>query len=657
MQQPARSRWAVMATALVIALIATIAVSPATPAAAASVDRLHGADRYATAAAISQQAYPSGAPIVFLATGAGFADALSAAPAAAAQGGPLLLTATRTLPAATANEIRRLKPQRVVIVGGTGVVTGAVVTALRSLGVSVERVSGADRYETSRAIVERYFSGAETAWVATGANFPDALAASAAAGSVGGPVLLVNGLAGSLNSASRTTLNRIGASSVLIAGGVGVVSAGIEDGLRARGGDVQRLSGDDRYGTAVAINQYAFPAAERAFIATGIDFPDALAGAAFAGRIGAPLYSSVPTCLPPAVRDDIVSRLGASQVTLLGGSAVLGGTVGSLAACTSNADARAASQAELTNKITNRLASLPGTYSVSVRQTTGVQAVVNVRGATMQEPASVMKLFAVYAVLKRVDQGRLSMTTPTRSGVNVRDCIRVTIHISDNLCHWDLVALIGEQNLNNFFAAEGFSRTVYAGRGADGRQWSSKHTTTGDVALLLARLHNGSLLSAASTRFFIDQLETQLWRDRIPHGAPAGIPIANKTGQLHVSTGMIEADAGIVIGSRHTHTIAVIGSRNATAAGIAAIARVVYEHFNGAFGAAASYTKLNLVTTATVTAYSGPGSGTTRTVASGTRVHADYSSRLWYRVILGGTTVVYIHSSNLANWVSYPRRW
>lgn len=469
MQRPARPRWAVMATALVAALIATIAVSPATPAAAASVDRLHGADRYATAAAISQQAYPTGAPTVFLATGAGFADALSAAPAAAAQGGALLLTATRTLPAATANEIRRLAPERVVIVGGTGVVTGAVVTALQSLGVSVERVSGADRYETSRAIVERYFSSVETAWVATGANFPDALAASAAAGSVGGPVLLVNGLAGSLDSASRATLNRIGATSVFIAGGVGVVSVGIEDGLRARGGDVQRLAGDDRYTTAVAINQYAFPAAERAFIATGIDFPDALAGAAFAGRIGAPLYSSVPTCLPPAVRDDLVSRLGASRVTLLGGSAVLGGTVGSLAACTSDADARAASQAELTNKITNRLASLPGTYSVSVRQTTGVQAVVNVRGATMQEPASVMKLFAVYAVLKRVDQGRLSMTTPTRSGVNVRDCIRVTIHISDNLCHWDLVALIGEQNLNTFFAAEGFSRTVYAGRGADGR--------------------------------------------------------------------------------------------------------------------------------------------------------------------------------------------
>lgn len=649
-----RTRAIVAMVASVALLTGVLVATPVGGASAASVDRLSGSDRYATSVAIAQQAYPSGAPIVFLATGSGFADALSAAPAAAAHGGPLLLTDPRALPASVTAELKRLKPSRVVIVGGTGAVAGSVVTAVRNLGLTVERVSGADRYATSRAIVDRFFEEAPTAWLATGANFPDALAASAAAGSIGAPVVLVNGFERSLPRETVSLLDALGVTTTLIAGGTGVVSTSIEEGLRARG-EVLRLAGSDRYATAVAINAYAFPAAERAFLATGINFPDALAGAAYAGRIGSPLYTSIPTCLPAAVRDDVVSRLGATRVTLLGGSAVLGGGVSSLTACTA-ADARSASQTELTNKLSALIATLPGTYSVSVRQVTGVQAAVNIRGATMQEPASVMKLFAVYGVLKRIDQGRLSLSTPTRSGVSVRDCIHVTLHISDNLCHWDLVALVGEQNLNNLFAAEGFSRTVYAGRDANGRQWSSKHTTTGDLALLLDRLERGTLLKAATTTFFIDELETQLWRSRIPSGAPPGTPVANKTGQLWVSGGMIEGDAGIVKGAKHTHTIAVLGSKNATGDAIQKIARLVYEHFNGTFAEAASYTRLNLVTTSTTTAYQFAGTGTTRTVAAGTRVRADYSARLWYRVILDGTIVVYIHSSKLANWVDYPRR-
>lgn len=649
-----RTRAVVAMVASVALLTGAIVATPVGSASAASVDRLYGADRYATSVAIAQQAYPEGAPIVFLATGSGFADALSAAPAAAAHGGPLLLTDPRTLPASVTAELKRLAPELVVVVGGTGAVAGSIVTAVRGLGLTVERVSGDDRYATSRAIVERFFAEAPTAWLATGANFPDALAASAAAGSIGAPVVLVNGVEKSLPSATVTLLDALGVTTTLIAGGTGVVSTSVEEGLRTRG-DVLRLAGDDRYATAVAINAHAFPAAERAFLATGINFPDALAGAAYAGRIGAPLYTSLPTCLPAAVRDDVVSRLGATRVTLLGGSAVLGSGVSSLSACTA-ADSRSASQTELTNKLTSLIATLPGTYSVSVRQVTGVQAAVNIRGATMQEPASVMKLFAVYGVLKRIDQGRLSLNMPTRSGVSVRDCIHVTLHISDNLCHWDLVAMVGEQNLNNLFAAEGFSRTVYAGFDASGRKWTSKHTTTGDLAFLLDRLEQGTLLSGAMTTLFIDELETQLWRSRIPSGAPPGTPVANKTGQLWVSGGMIEGDAGIVKGAKHTHTIAVLGSKNATGNAIRDIARVVYEHFNGSFAEAASYTRLNLVTTATTTAYQHAGTGSTRTVAAGTRVRADYSARLWYRVILDGTTVVYIHSSKLANWVDYPRR-
>ncbi len=91
--------------------------------------RLAGADRYATAAAISAATFANGAPVAYLATGANFPDALAGAVAAARAGGPLLLTTTDVLPTPTANELHRLAPGRIVVLGSSGVVSFAVAHA------------------------------------------------------------------------------------------------------------------------------------------------------------------------------------------------------------------------------------------------------------------------------------------------------------------------------------------------------------------------------------------------------------------------------------------------------------------------------------------------------------------------------------------------
>jgi putative cell wall-binding protein len=88
----------------------------------ASVSRSAGADRYATAAAVSKATFAS-AGTVYLAAGTSFPDALAGAPAAGSVGAPLLLTATSCAPAATRAEIARLGATRVVAIGGTGVVS------------------------------------------------------------------------------------------------------------------------------------------------------------------------------------------------------------------------------------------------------------------------------------------------------------------------------------------------------------------------------------------------------------------------------------------------------------------------------------------------------------------------------------------------------
>ena len=621
---------------------------------ATSGDRLFGADRYATAVAVSQETFATGAPIVFLASGADYPDALSAAPMAAAQGGPLLLSAPTALPDVVASELTRLDPAEVIITGGTAVVSAAVEAQVRQLGLTVRRVFGANRYETSRKLIAQFAPPSEELYLATGRNYPDALAAAAAAGTANAPVLLVNGSASSLDAGSAALIAERGVQTVYIAGGTGVVSGGIQADLDVA--TVQRLSGSDRYATAVAINAQAFPTADRAFVATGAGYADALSGAVLAAVEQAPLFLSGPTCLPRTVHEAMLDRLDAARVTLFGGEGVLSARVAALEACSTLADDRARSSAELLASLELAVRSLPGTYSVSVREIGGLGAAASVNGAVMQEPVSVIKVFVAYAVLDRVDRGLLSLSTPTRSGVSVQDCLRVMIHVSDNYCHWDLVYLIGKQNLNNQFWAAGYRRTVYDGFSGGGIYYPAKLSTTNDLALLLSRLDSGDLLSPASTERLIDLLETQLWRSKLPSGVEAGTPVANKTGSAWSANGWYQSDAGIVTTPTGSYSIAVLGSRGATVGGVRELGRVAYRHFNGPIGTAASYSDLNAVTKYDVGYYRyASTSDPLGTIPSGRRIEVYASARTWYQVIYNGS-YVWVPSSALRNYYAYPRR-
>lgn len=297
-----------------------------------SVDRVAGSDRYATAVAVSQKSYPGTAPVVFVASGAAFPDALSASPAAVAAGGPLLLTSPGVLPQPVSDEIARLRPAKIVVVGGPAAISDGVVAQLGSLvtpGGTAVRTYGADRYGTSQALAASNFSTAATVYVATGANFPDALAAGAAAGSAHVPLLLVNG--SSLDDGTRSALRSLRPSTILIAGGTNSISAALASALSAFG-TVKRLSGADRYATAAAVNAYAHPSATAAFVAQSLNFPDALSASAWAGRADGPLYLAPSGCMPPNELAAI-QALNVPRLTLVGGTAVLSSGVESLTSC------------------------------------------------------------------------------------------------------------------------------------------------------------------------------------------------------------------------------------------------------------------------------------------------------------------------------------
>jgi putative cell wall-binding protein len=158
---------------------------------AGSVVRLAGADRYATGVKISRTLW-SRADTVYVASGIGYADALSGGALAATQGAPILLSDTKQLPASVRQELVRLAPTKVVLLGGVASLTRGVRRAVAEAvpTASVSRLSGADRYATSAAIVRAGWQTADTAFFAAGSNFPDALAGVPAAGSKSAPLLL-----------------------------------------------------------------------------------------------------------------------------------------------------------------------------------------------------------------------------------------------------------------------------------------------------------------------------------------------------------------------------------------------------------------------------------------------------------------------------------
>jgi putative cell wall-binding protein len=294
-----------------------------------SMKRLQGPDRYATAVAISQDSHTaSGVPVVYIASGTVFADALAAAPAAAHEGGPMLLVTRDSVPKATFDELVRLAPEEIVIVGGVGAVGASVMTTLAQIAPT-GRIDGDDRYATSRNIFANVFDSTAIAYLATGRDFPDGLTAGAAAGALGAPVVLVDGITGNVDAETVALLKNKGVSEVRIAGGIGAVSQGIESSLAASF-TVKRYHGADRYATSVAINSTA--TSTNAFIATGADFPDALTGAVAAGAGGYPLYLARRSCVPGDVRATALGQ-GVTSLTVLGGDGVLTDAVGRLQAC------------------------------------------------------------------------------------------------------------------------------------------------------------------------------------------------------------------------------------------------------------------------------------------------------------------------------------
>lgn len=286
----------------------------------AGVVRRAGADRFDTAARASAAAFLPGVDLAFIATGADFPDALAGAPLAARNKAPILLTRRDALPDPTLTELRRLAPRRIVVLGGAAAVSDEVLAILDGLAsVGSSRIAGDTRFSTAQAIAEQFPVGSPV-YLATGANFPDALAGAAAAGRDDVPILLVR--THDLPDETAEALFSLDPPAITVLGGRGVISdfltAKVEDRT-----DVtpSRIAGSDRFDTSARVAA-GFASADTVYVATGLAFPDALAAGPIAGAEPAPILLTRPDALPASVAEQL-ERLSPARIVIVGGASAV----------------------------------------------------------------------------------------------------------------------------------------------------------------------------------------------------------------------------------------------------------------------------------------------------------------------------------------------
>lgn len=297
-----------------------------------SMVKVEGSNRFETAVKISAKAFPNGADTVLVATGRSFPDALGGAALAGGYNAPILLVEKTSVPSTVKAEIQRLGAKTAIILGGTGAVSTSVESSLRSAGITtIKRYGEATRYSTARKIAQAAIAKAGAGWdgtafVATGVTFPDALAASPLSAFRKWPIYLSNPAEDPATLISQMKAD--GVKRVIILGGSAAVSKDFETAARSALGSAERIAGDDRYDTGALIAEYGVESCgliwDGVAVATGQDFPDALAGGMLGSMKGTVILLTGGTNLSPDPKALLTEASGSiGTVHFLGGSSVL----------------------------------------------------------------------------------------------------------------------------------------------------------------------------------------------------------------------------------------------------------------------------------------------------------------------------------------------
>jgi len=281
------------------------------------IKRLAGLGRYATAVEISKASFEDEAEAVVLARGDDFPDALAGVPLAYAKGGPLLLTRSHELPDKTADEIGRLlkEDDTVYVLGGEAAISEKVADELDAMDYDVKRLAGEGRFDTAVKIAEEITDNPEEVFLTTGLEFPDAVAASGPAARIGAPILLTRPDELSEDTERYLAENKESIEDIHVIGGEFAVNKVVMEDA----GGTNRVYGDNRWETGTAIAKEFFEDPVKATLATGLQFPDALAGGVYAAFNDAPVLLTNYDELPDEVEDYLREEKTIIEVSVFGG--------------------------------------------------------------------------------------------------------------------------------------------------------------------------------------------------------------------------------------------------------------------------------------------------------------------------------------------------
>lgn len=229
----------------------------------------------------------------------------------------------------TVRAVRRMVAALAIGAAAVTTLVAPATTASATTSFAFSRqFSGTNRYDTARLIATTTFpGGAAKVLLATGNNFPDALASSYLAGWLGVPILLTD--TNQVPTETNSALETLGTNTITLLGGASAISAQVETSLRNRGFLVDRISGPTRYDTALAVaktppSSYVatINGEKTAILASGTGFADAIAASPLAYASKVPLLLTAPTALSSQARQGLV-ELGIQRVLILGGTAAV----------------------------------------------------------------------------------------------------------------------------------------------------------------------------------------------------------------------------------------------------------------------------------------------------------------------------------------------
>lgn len=292
------------------------------------ITRLAGADRYATSLAVTKYFNLSG-PTICVATGNNFPDALPASVLAHKLNVPILLIDSTVEGSSNALDYiseHLDKAGTIYIIGGSGVIGPDFKNHLKLMGyANINQIGGQDRYDTAYLLAQQLNSVQNTPVViSAGENYPDTLSISTFAAENSWPILLVQ--ADSIDPDMLAYIQKQQLDKIYITGGVGVVSPKVEDTIKAvaQKAQIKRLAGSDRFATAREINTYFAPNPKIIYVASGLDYPDALAGSVLAAKSGSPIVLIDPAKITlPNDTLQFLMTLHQPDLRILGGTGVI----------------------------------------------------------------------------------------------------------------------------------------------------------------------------------------------------------------------------------------------------------------------------------------------------------------------------------------------